>query len=65
MMINKENLKNFINKTIFLKINNGFRYKGKIISIEDETIIFNDRKVGECLFDINSVDSIIPTGDSQ
>ena len=41
--MNNEQIKKFLNKKVKLILNNGFRYSGKITTINDSSIEFYDK----------------------
>jgi small nuclear ribonucleoprotein (snRNP)-like protein len=43
MMMKKEELKKFLNKSVRVNLNNNFNYSGKVISVSDDSLSLIDK----------------------
>ena len=54
-IIKTTEIENLMNKFCCVILNNGFSYLGIISRIYDDTIVFMDRKTGQCKFPRNRI----------
>lgn len=65
MIINVTSLKQYVNQHVEIFLNNEFKYTGKIIRIEDDTIIFLDKFNKEVGIDSSIIILIQPIKEAE
>lgn len=61
----RENLLQFEGKRVILLLKNGFQYKGKLLSVNEDVIGFFDRKYGISVFTMDSISSVMLWGEDD
>jgi len=54
-MLTKEDIQNYINKNVGLKLTDGYYYEGQILQVTDSSFVFFDKKKITYVFRIDTI----------